>query len=82
MYSYWYNCGPGRFLWKSYYGFPELPNISSFTAMSTDNPVPTLTWSWSTVPSLSTCEKESCESSRKILTLEVPRTESRPSYRQ
>ena len=36
----------------------------------------------SIVPSFSTCEKKSCESSRKILTLEVPRTESRPSYRQ
>ena len=40
MYSYWYNCGPGRFLWKSYYGFPELPNISSFTAMSTGQSCP------------------------------------------
>ena len=73
---------PRRFLWRSYYGFPELPSSPTSLQCPQDNSVPTLTWSQSIVPSLSTCEKESCESSRKILTLEVPRTESRPSYRQ
>ena len=70
---------PRRFLWRSYYGFPELPSSPTSLQCPQDNSVPTLTWSQSIVPSFSTCEKKSCESSRKILTLEIPRTDSRPS---